>query len=253
MAKFGIQLHRAPVEGDGLEVLAAEVSLPAQVVGLERLQRRRGGLLDRGGELLDGGERLAQLLAEASPRPRRAGPGPSPGSPPRPARAAMRLAAGRVHRLQVDDVVAAEARDRPGQQRLDALPLGDLAREIPRHPLVGRPAHVAKRLPDAFLREDVQERALPELHRHGLPERPVEDVVAGRVDEVRDQDAVLVREGAVRGRPARVHEVYGHGRPRRRGAPRAMAARRGRGTGARRPPSPAVGRRDVAGLARRWP
>ena len=105
------------------------------------------------------------------------------------------LAAGRAHRLQVDHVVAAEARDRPDQQRLDALSLGDLAREIPRHPLVRRPSHVAKSLPDAFLGDDVQERALSQLHRHGLPERPVEDLVAGRVGEVRDEDAVLVREG----------------------------------------------------------
>ena len=188
-----IQLHRPPVEGDGLEVLAAEVPLPAQVVGLERVQRRRGGLLDGGGELLDGSERFSQLLPE--PRRRLA----EPGQDPLPALrlgllARDGLTAGRAHRLQADHIVAAEARDRPEQQRLDALALRDLAREIPRHPLVRRSSDVAKSLPDAFLGDDVQERALPQFHRHGLPERPVEDLVAGRVGEVRDEDAVLVRE-----------------------------------------------------------
>ena len=91
--------------------------------------------------------------------------------------------------------MAAEARNRPKQQHLDALPLRDFARDIPCHPLVRKSSDVAKRLPDTFLGDDVQEWALSEFHRHGLPERPVEHVVASCIDEVRDEDAVLVRKG----------------------------------------------------------
>ena len=176
------------------KVPAAEMLLLTEVVSLERVQRRRGGLLDGGRELLDRGERLAQLLAQ--PGRRLAEPDENPFAALRLGLLARDgLTAGRAHGLQVDHVVAAEARNRPKQQRLDALALRDLAREIPRHALVRRSSDVAKRLADACLGHDVEVRALPQFNRHGLLERAVEDFVAGGIDEVGDQDAVLVREG----------------------------------------------------------
>ena len=47
----------------------------------------------------------------------------------------------RVHRIQINDVMAAQSRDRAGQHGLHAFPQADLARHIAGHALVGRPAH----------------------------------------------------------------------------------------------------------------
>jgi hypothetical protein len=132
------------------------------------LQRRRRRLR-WGGELLDGRDGLTQLLSE---------PRCGVSQPTQDLLAAFgldllaqdRLTARRVHRLQVDDVVTAEGRYGPGQQRFDALPLGDLARQLSRHRLTGdRPC--SEESPGPAHWEDVQERLI-QLHRLGLASVP---------------------------------------------------------------------------------
>src|SRR5215216_1611980 len=105
-----------------------------------------------------------------------------------------RLAALAVDRLQRDDVIASEAGDRADEQRLDPAPLADLAPDLTSDLLILRPLHQSERLSRALFGEDVQEGRLLELNRQTLFECPVKDLIAGRVDEVREQDRIFTSQ-----------------------------------------------------------
>ena len=182
-------------------------------VGVQRVERRRRRARQRHVELLHRGERLAELLAQ--PCGRRA-----------ERRQHLFLAGGfgllarhdvaglGVDGLERDDVVAAEARDRAADQRLQLLALRDIARERPRDALVRRALHQPQRVARAIVREDLQERRLFQRDGQRDLQRAVEHRLAGRVLEVGEDDRVLLRQ-----RPVRRDEVR-----RERSARRAMPA-----------------------------
>src|SRR5215211_6542458 len=102
-----------------------------------------------------------------------------------------RLAALAVDRLQRDDVITPETGYRADEQRLDPAPLADLAPDLTSDLLILRPLHQSERLSCTFFGEDVQVGRLPELNFQTLSKRPVKDLIAGRVDEVREQDRIF--------------------------------------------------------------
>ena len=162
----------------------------AQGEGLQRLQRRRRGLFQRGGEFLHRPDRLAQLLPQIGSRLVQRLQhllftfglhlGPS-----------QRISGLRVDRVQINHVMAAQGGNRARQHGFYAIPHADFPRHIAGHPLIGRPAHQAQRCLDPRLRKNVQIRRLLQLHRQRLLQRSVEDSVAGGVDEVSQQDGIF--------------------------------------------------------------
>ena len=55
-------------------------------------------------------------------------------------------------------------------------------------------AHHSQYVPDAIIRDQLQEGRLLELHCQTLPERVVENGIAGHVREVGDQDGVFLAQ-----------------------------------------------------------
>jgi hypothetical protein len=162
-------------------------------VRLQRRQRRRRRLLDRHVELLDRRQRFAQS------RPHRGRQWPERAEHAFLARGFALFTSDRLAGLAVggaerDDVVAAERRDSPVDERLQPETLADVAADVVRQALVLGLAHRSQRFADAVVRHDVEERRLPELHLERGGERFVEHRVAGRVREPADDDAVLVGE-----------------------------------------------------------
>src|SRR5215211_1439712 len=102
-----------------------------------------------------------------------------------------RLAALAVDRLQRDDVIASETGYRADEQRLDPAPLADLAPDLTSDFHILRPLHQSECLSRPFFGENVQVGRLLKLNCQTLFECPVKDFIAGRVDEVREQDRIF--------------------------------------------------------------
>src|SRR5262245_28553038 len=90
--------------------------------------------------------------------------------------------------------MAAEARYRTCEQRLDALALAILTPDLLRHALVRRALHITERLTHSVFGKKIEKWRLSQLHCQGLLERPVEDGVTGRVNYIGKQDGVFFSE-----------------------------------------------------------
>ena len=155
----------------------------------QSLKRRGCGLINRGIKLLDRAERFAQLLSEIGRRHAKR-------------LQHLLLALGfllrtrqHVSGLSIDHfqrqrIMRAERSNRTYEHGFQTPSLADLFRHVPRHPLIGRAFHKTQCLADPFVRKDIQERGLLQLHRQRLLESAVERRIAGLVVEIRDQDCV---------------------------------------------------------------
>ena len=94
----------------------------------------------------------------------------------------------RVDRFEADHVVTPQARNRAGQHRLQPLALTDFAADFRRHAFIGRAIHQAQRPTHAVVREQIQKRRLPQIHRQRFFERTVKDRIACLVVEIGEQD-----------------------------------------------------------------
>ena len=87
-----------------------------------------------------------------------------------------------------------EARDGAGQHGLDALALTNFAADIIAETFIRGTAHKPERFPDFGFRDDIQIGRLLQLHRKRLFQRAIENGVAGRVHEVREQHTISLSQ-----------------------------------------------------------
>ncbi len=201
--EIGIELDGALEERDRLDVVARGASTEAERVGAQRIERRRRHLLDGQVELLQCRERFAEARAD------------------RGREVAERLehlfaALGvglllhqdvplaTLHGRQRQHVQLTERRDRAVDDRGRAKALAHFEGDRSRQSLVARVIAEAQGLDDPFVREDVEERRLAQLHRERLAQRAVEHGVTGPVGELAQDDRVLLgqrrrRVGLTRG------------------------------------------------------
>src|SRR4030095_11997036 len=112
------------------------------------------------------------------------------------------LAGSRVECFECHDEVTANRGNRADEQRLQPLALADLPSHVARDALVNRASHHAKRFPGRLFRKQIEEGRLPKTAHQGLLERAaVELGLAGRVDEVREENGVPLADWCS---PARV-------------------------------------------------
>src|SRR5580693_649238 len=88
--------------------------------------------------------------------------------------------------------MAPQGRNRTTQHRLESLALTDLSRDGIGDAFVGRAGHKRQRFANTIIRKEVQVWRLLQLDRERLLQRVVECRVAGRVDEVGEQDRVAI-------------------------------------------------------------
>ncbi len=172
--KVWVQFDGALQVRNGFLVVQLIVLGLAQGEGLQGLQGRGCGLFQRCSELLHRTNRFAQFL-------------PQTGSSLVKRLQHLLFTVGlylgasqgisglRVHRVQINHVVAAKRRNRARQHGFYAIPQADFPRYIAGHPLVGRPPHQAQRSLNSRLRKNVQIRRLLQLHRQGLLQSSIED------------------------------------------------------------------------------
>ena len=96
--------------------------------------------------------------------------------------------------LQAQRVLASEACDRALHDRHARCPLADFGRHIGRELRTRGPAHQAERLAHARVGKQRQTRGILQLHSQDLAQRAIEDGVACRIRELRQNDRALVRE-----------------------------------------------------------
>jgi len=85
-------------------------------------------------------------------------------------------------------VLAPHAGDRSDQKRFHPRALGDFAPDARSDALLWRFAHHGQRLARPFVRDDVQEGRLLQVDSQRFLERPVENRIAGGIDEIREQN-----------------------------------------------------------------
>ena len=190
-----VLLDRLAEERQRRGIAVAPARRHADAVGLQRLERRRRRILDRGVVLADRGERFAELPAQLLHRRAERVQHGVLGLRLH-LRLLDRVAGAAVRRVERDHVALSELRDRPADHRLARGPLTDVPRDIARQPLVGPAAHQPQRPLHALLRHDAQIRRLPQLDVERLLERVVEHGLAGRVHEIRNHDGIAFGERA---------------------------------------------------------
>jgi len=105
-----------------------------------------------------------------------------------------------VHGLHFQNVLTAEASDRSSNVHFTSRALADLASDVGRELGIGWPDQPLQRVPDAILREHIQEWRLVQRDTKRRLERVVENRVTGAVHEIGKHNAVFVGEerGAMR-------------------------------------------------------
>ena len=188
-----IKLHGMLEKRNGFRGLSRQVHFVARGKSLQSIQRRRGSLFNGSIELLNRGERLAQLLAQV--RGRFAEHAQHLLFAFRFRLLPIQYVAGAgIDGIDCNDVVAAERCNRANQHGFQTLPLADFPRYVARHAGFRRTIHQAQRLLDTFIRENIQEGRLFELHGERLLERTIKHRIAGSVDEIRDQDCIFLSQ-----------------------------------------------------------
>ena len=95
--------------------------------------------------------------------------------------------------------MAAETGDGAGEHGLDAFAQTDFTGHSAGYSLIGGAPHEAQGFMNPRFRENIQVGRLLQFHCQRLFQRPVENSVAGGVDEVSEQDTVFL--GQLRGLP----------------------------------------------------
>ena len=187
--------------GNDARIALTPARRDALAVGLEGVERPGGRPLDRRVVFLDRGQRLAKSAPQL----------PGGGSE----RLQHVVFARRLHLLLLDgvagpavrgverdDVALAELRNRAGDHRFARGTFADLARNRRCDFFIRAPAHQPQHPLQPLLRQDAQERRLPQLNFERFLQRFVEDRLAGAVGEIGEHDRIALAEGAraVRGR-----------------------------------------------------
>ncbi len=227
-----IDFDGAEEQRHGISVAVPAAGFVSGVVGLQRFKRSGCRLLDWGVESLQHGERLAEFSTQTRG-------GLIQGSQYLLPRCRFRLFTGdrlagaAVRRRQSNHVIGSKRRDASVDRRGGTDPLTEFPRHLAGNAIVRRSRHQRQRPANPIRGNDAEEGRLLELDDHRLLQGAVEERVAGRIDEIGDDDGVAI--GQRRRRP-RIEE-------------RADSCRNGRERSAGDRPSsqPPRGLRDDAG------
>src|SRR5208283_4332862 len=109
-------------------------------------------------------------------------------------RARQRFAACTVDGLKGEKVLRANPGNRAFEYRRACGALADFASDPWSQSRIVWLTHHSQYVPDAVVRNQLQEGRLLELHRQALPERVVENGIAGHVREIGDHNRVFLSQ-----------------------------------------------------------
>ncbi len=188
----GIEPQRLLVEGRSLGKIPSHAMLFfAQRKCMEGLQRSRGHVGVRRGELLDRCHRLAQ------PRSHRRGRFRNCCQDRRLVRCGLLLprknfSCGAIHRVDRNDVGRSQAGDGSREVGFHAQPLAQLLRQFWRNPLLARLSQILQVVVQFRIAHQLQQRRLLELNGQSFFQSRIENRVARLIGEVGKNQLVFV-------------------------------------------------------------
>ena len=192
--KIRVEADGSLEEGYGSDIVSfSHHGLSSQAVGLEGIKRRRGGFFNRRIVLLHRAERFAELTTQLCCCLRRVLSKLAP-YPCRDFLLGEGFSAATVHRFETQDILAPKSCNRAVEHSRTPCPLTNLSGNVQRESHIRRLTHKPKRLLDALVRNETEERRLFELHGQPLPESPVEYRVARCVREIGQDNGVLLSQ-----------------------------------------------------------